>query len=214
MHEVFNQFLIAWEMQQSPSYGRELEYRYPYFFPKYWFSFSWNSHPMALCATWDMLRFSCEFLTVLENATKPVLLQEPGILIPILLPSYSSFCSIEFPSYGILQTMDGTCVSTRISCSMVKFQRNAPIIWEIPGILIPILSSNYWLFFFRQTPVSWNAKKRTPYFLQIVSLSTYNSHRTDLKVLCTSTIQHYMEQVKLLKTFLTSVSHCIGLNIP
>ena len=44
-----------------------------------------------------------------------------NLSIPILLPSYFSFGSIEFPSYDILHSMDGTCVFTRISRSMVKF---------------------------------------------------------------------------------------------
>ena len=52
---------------------------------------------MVFCVTGKMLGFPHEFLIKWENAAKSALWQEPGISIPILLPSYLSFCSIELP---------------------------------------------------------------------------------------------------------------------
>ena len=104
--------------------------------------------------------FSQEFLIKWENIARSVLWQEHEISMFILLPSYSSFCPIKFPSCGILHSMGGTCVFTRI------FQE----------------------FLFRWTPVPWNTKRETlsSHFHQNVSLSAYNSHRMDLKELCAS----------------------------
>lgn len=47
------QINFSWhgKMQQSPSHGRELEHRYPYFLPKYGYSFPWNFHPMVFYVT-------------------------------------------------------------------------------------------------------------------------------------------------------------------
>ena len=138
----------------DPSHGREPQYRYRYFFSKYGYSFPWNFRPMVFNASHDKgLGFPMQIR----------LWQEPGISIPIL-PSYSSSCSIEFPSYGILRSMDGACVFIWIFPGMLKFSKtllsNRKLSNRKNLVSILILFSRYGFIRFRRTPVPWNTEKR------------------------------------------------------
>ena len=60
---------------------------------------------------WEMHGFPHKFLTLRENATKPIIWGKSGKFILILFPWYGCFFPIRFPSYGILQHMGNAWVS-------------------------------------------------------------------------------------------------------
>ena len=117
-----------------------------------------------------------------ENAAKFLLWNELGISISILLPSYSSSHSIEFPSYRMLHSTDGICVYIRLFHSMVKFTETLLSNGKNMEYWYQYFSQSMGYFFSVELQSEVLLKRDTPYphVLQNVSLSTYNGPESTL----------------------------------
>ena len=142
-----------------------------------------------------MYEFSHEILIAWEeDPEKFVLWEEPKISIPIFPPSYGSFCSFKFPSYGIYY----------IIWTVHRFSHEFPVVWvnlaksiyhmgkiwnwnidshTFPKIWIIFLPSNsnpmgYW-------------KSISTLNLEYLSPPSYNPERRGLKASCTNNVSLY-----------------------
>lgn len=116
-----------------------------------------------------------------ENAAKFLLWNELGISISILLPSYSSSHSIEFPSYRMLHFTDGICFYTRVFHSMVKFTETPLSNGKNMEYWYQYFSQSMGYFFSVELPSEVLLKRDTPYpmfyrmclFLHIMGLKVH-----------------------------------------
>ena len=95
--------------------------------------FPLDSHSMIYFIIWEMHGFPHQFLIVRENATKRIVLGEPGKLVLILFPYYGRIFSIRFPFYGILHHKGNACLFSLISHNLGKYSQNHRMgkVWEI-----------------------------------------------------------------------------------
>ena len=121
------------KMQQNPWYGESLGNRYLYFSHSMGAFFPLDSHSMIYFIIWEMHGFPHQFLIVRENATKRIVLGEPGKLVLILFPYYGRIFSIRFPFYGILHHKGNACLFSLISHNLGKYSQNHRMgkVWEI-----------------------------------------------------------------------------------
>ena len=69
---------------QQKTHGREKSGKYSYISHSMGAFFLLDLHPMVYFIIWKMHGFPQQFLIVQENATKPIVLGEPGKLVLIL----------------------------------------------------------------------------------------------------------------------------------
>ena len=121
------------KMQQNPWYGESLGNRYSYFSHSMGAFFPLDYHSMIYFIIWEMHGFPHQFLIVRENATKRIVLGEPGKLVLILFPYYGRIFSIRFPFYGILHHKGNACVFSLISHNLGKYSQNHRMgkVWEM-----------------------------------------------------------------------------------
>ena len=144
---------------------------------------------MVFYIKWEMDAFSHEHLLTWENATKSILMKEPGILIPILLLISSFLLNIHPMVSSIIWIVYVFSHNYPIACL------NFVIVWEESEILLHIRFTRDELFHFRRTSVPWGAKKRQSLqFLQNMFLLPTNILQMVLEVFCKGNIQYYMEQ--------------------
>ena len=133
-------------MQQYPSYGRDLGYRYPNLSQSMVSSLPSNYLSAVFYITWEIIGFSHQFLIAWENATKPILWEKPGIWTPILFPKYGWFFTIKFPPYSTLHHMWNKRVFPSISLGIGKFNKSHPMqeTCDVNTIIFP----KVWLLLF------------------------------------------------------------------
>ena len=116
-----------------------------------------NPNPMICFVTKGMYRSSHQYPITWKKATKHILWEEPGKLIPIWY-KYGCFCFTRFLYDGIIHHEEYTQVFHSIFHSMGEIGQIHPLgrTWEIGTQNF----SKVWVFLFNQIPITWFASSQ------------------------------------------------------